>query len=192
MKTPRSFTFALLFSAAMALLASCSSTPTVYSNWDKSINLAAYRTYGFYPQLGTDKEGYSTLVTKYFKTAVTREMDVLGYKYTDKNPDLLVNFAMSIEDKSRIESSGAGIGYYSYRHGLYGTWPLYDQEFRTVEYKKGTANIDLIDARKKQLVWESIIEGRLTKKAMDNAEETISNAVAEMFKRHPFHRETEK
>ncbi len=171
--------------ALLIVLAGCATSPVQYANFDRSADFSAYQTFSFYPEPGTDKRGYSTLVTKYFQKAIRREMEALGYRFSNDNPDLLVNFAMSIKDKSEVQSSGPTIGYYSYRHGLYSVWPMYDRDVRTVNYKQGTANIDVIDAAREQLIWEAVAEGRLTTKAMDNAEETISTVVAQMFDRYP-------
>ncbi len=183
----RSVFLATLATLAL-LLAACASQPPVYSNLDRDADFNRFQTWAFHPQPATDKKDYSTLVTKYFKTAIRREMAALGYDYSENNPDLLVNFSLAVEDKSRVESSGPTFGFYSYRHGLYGTWPFYDRDVRTIEYKEGTAGIDLVDARRKQLVWEAVIEGRLSGKDLDNAEDTIARAVAAMFREHPLHR----
>lgn len=42
--------------------------------------------------------------------------------------------------------------YYGYRYGLYSAWPLYDRDVETVAYPVGTANVDIVDAGKKQLI----------------------------------------
>ena len=76
-------------------------------------------------------------------------------------------------------------GYYGYRYGLYAAWPLYASDVSTVHYKVGTANIDVVDARRKQLIWEGVAEGRLTQQAMENPETGISGVVTELFRRYP-------
>jgi len=48
---------------------------------DETVDLASYKTYGFPEEVGTDRAGYSTLVTRYFKDAVNREMQRRGFVY---------------------------------------------------------------------------------------------------------------
>jgi hypothetical protein len=173
--------------AAALMLVGCATTsgPDVTVDYDRSANLASYRTYGFPEQVGTDRAGYSTLVTRYFKDAVSREMQKRGYEYDETDPDLLVNFYSNVRevtDVRRTPGAYMGYGYYSYRYAQYGTWPLYD-DVQTVRYKVGTANIDIVDGERMQLIWEGVAEGRITKDDMQNPRVTIDAVVAELFQR---------
>jgi hypothetical protein len=56
---------------------------------------------------------------------------------------------------------------------------------QTVHYKTGTANVDLIDAKRKQLIWEGVAEGRIRDEALDNPGPAIDRVVAELFTRYP-------
>ena len=58
-------------------------------------------------------------------------------------------------------------------------------EVETVRYRVGTANVDVVDLSKKQVVWEGIVEGRLTDKIMKDPRTAISNAITEMFLQYP-------
>jgi hypothetical protein len=175
---------------SLALLAGCESGPQVRSHLDPSANLSAYKTYMFPEKTGTDRPGYSTPITSYFKEAIRREMDSRGYKYVEGGPaDLLVNFNANSQENVDVRTTpgstyGYGYGYYGYRGGLYGA-SAFPPEVETVRYRVGTANIDVVDLSKKQVLWEGIVEGRLTKKIMKDPRTAISNAVAEMFLQFP-------
>jgi hypothetical protein len=174
--------------AATALaIAGCATTtgPDVTVDYDRSANLASYKTYGFPEEVGTDRAGYSTLVTRYFKDAVHREMQKRGYVYDETDPDLLVNFFSNVREVTDVRRSPHvyGYGYYGYRYGLYGTWPFYD-DIDTVRYKVGTANIDIVDGERMQLVWEGVAEGRITRDDMTNPRAAIDAVVAELFQRY--------
>lgn len=71
------------------------------------------------------------------------------------------------------------------RYGLYGGFPLYRDDVSTVRYQVGTANVDVVDAKRRQLVWEGIAEGRLTREIMQNPEPAIRRVVAELFESSP-------
>jgi len=170
-------------------LAGCATQrgPDIRVNQSPDADFTAYSTFGFPEQTGTDRGGYSTLVTDYFKAAVRDQMEQRGYQYVDENPDLLVNFYANVRERTQIRSrpSAAAYGYYGYRYGLYGAWPLYDRDFDTVTYPIGTANIDVVDAREKQMIWEGVAQGRIKEKDMDHPREAIAQVVAQLFARFP-------
>jgi hypothetical protein len=171
----------------VALIAGCATTspPNTRVDYDKSADFSVYRTYGFPKETGTDRGGYSTLVTSYFKSSITTAMEARGYKYSAENPDLLVNFFMNTRERTEVRPNvGAGYGYYGYREGLYGGWPLYDRD-RTVNYQIGTINVDIVDAAKKQLIWEGISEGRVTEEALANPKVTVNAVVTELMRKYP-------
>ncbi len=149
-------------------------------------NFAIYRTYNFASELGTDRAGYSTLLTSRFRTAVSREMEAHGYRLAE-NPDLLVNFFTSVRERTSVQSVPVVVGmdYYRYRNGLYVAWPLYGNDVNTVHYQVGTASIDVVDAARKQLVWEGVAEGRLSKRVQKDPGPAIDRAVKEIFERYP-------
>lgn len=181
-------TVALVAAAVVALTACATIGPKFRVDYDRAADFNAYQTYGYPAELGTDRGGYSTLITGYFRQAVDREMRLRGYQYAAVNPDLLVNFfarARDVTDVRSVPGAWAGYGYYGYRYGLYAAWPLYASDVATVHYKVGTANIDVVDAGRKQLIWEGVAEGRLTQQAMEDPQTAISGVVAELFRRYP-------
>lgn len=175
--------------ATLALSACATTTGPDYTiDYDRSANLGSFETYGFPEELGTDRAGYSTLITTYFKNAVNREMQKRGYTLDEKDPDLLVNFFANVRDVTDVRSTprvSMGYGYYGYRYGLYGAWPMYGEDVDEVHYKMGTANIDIVDAERMQLIWEGVAEGRITREDMKNPQAAIDAVVAELFLRFP-------
>ncbi|NGP53659.1 DUF4136 domain-containing protein [Thioalkalivibrio sp. XN8] len=178
-----------LVAALVAVAAGCASTPNYRVDYDPTVDFSQYRTYGFFDELGTDQAGYSSLVTQHFKSATRREMERLGYTYTEQDPDLLVNFNASSTEKTEVRSRPSPVmgytGYYGYRGGLYAPFPVYETQIETVDYKVGTANIDVVDADRQMLIWEGVAEGRLTKEAMQNPREAIDKVVTELFAFYP-------
>ena len=182
----------LLVVVVAASLCACASGPTIRSNSNPGVDLSSYKTYGFVSDPGTNRSGYTTTITGFFKEAVTREMNARGYRYVDANPQLLVNFNANSKDQVDVRSTPSayvGMGYYGYRAGFYGAYPMYPygNEVTTVHYKVGTANIDIADAAKKQLVWETVAEGKLTDKVMDDPRTAINTVVTLMFEKFTGH-----
>lgn len=172
-----------------ALATGCATGPDYRVDYDPSVDFKQYRTFGYFEQLGTDQAGYSSLVTQHFKNATRREMEKLGYTYTETNPDLLLNFNATSTEMSEVRSRPAPMmtypGYYGYRGMMYTPFPMYQTEVETVNYKVGTVNIDVVDAERKMLLWEGRAEGKLTKKAMENPRAAIDAVVTELFARYP-------
>lgn len=181
-------------SALLTLLAlivtGCATGPQVTTHAMPRVDFTAYETFGWPDQLGTDRGGYESSITQYFKQAAKREMEALGYRYVENDPDLLVNFFANAEDKQDVftrprMNAGFASGYYGYRYGMYSAWPVYTTEVDTFNYTVGTANIDLVDADRMQLIWEGRVEGRLTGNALSDPRAAISRAVGDIFAKFP-------
>lgn len=176
--------------AALSLLAGCASGPTIRSNVDPSANLSSYKTFMFAEKTGTDRPDYKTPITSYFKEAIRREMEARGYRYVESGPaELMINFNANAQENVDVRTTpgsgyGYGYGYYGYRGGLYGA-TAFPPEVQTVRYKTGTANVDVVDLSKKQVVWEGIAEARLTDKMMKDPRTAISAVITEMFTQYP-------
>jgi len=107
---PRNLPLALA-ATLLALVGCASPGPQIRSEYDLSVDLTQYQTFAFFSPLATDKEGYQSVVSTYLKAATQRELEARGLRYDETSP----TFGMSI---------GTGRGYYGYRGGLYGSWPL--------------------------------------------------------------------
>lgn len=179
----------MLASGSMAaLLAAGASGPTVKSDYDRQADFSRYRTFGYMSPLGTDKAGYSTLLTERLKDATRGQMEMRGYVYDAANPDLLVNFNGKLQQKTEVSQAPAPpMGpYYGYRSGFYGGWPGYGWNDTVYQYTEGTLNIDLVDPRRKQLVWEGVAVGEVRDPEAATSPQSIEKAVAQVFSQYPF------
>lgn len=167
-------------------LAGCAPRFKVSTNADPTANFAVYRTYAFAQPLGTDRPNYSSLLSQYLRTAVSRELDARGYRQTGNEPDLLVNFNVQTKDKISATSVPTGPvygGYYGYRAGYYGTWGGYQTQ--VTQYTQGTLTIDVVDAARKQLVWDGTVVGRVREEDRQNLEAVVNQVVTEIFAQYP-------
>lgn len=186
---------AFLLAVVALMLTACAIGPDVRTDFNPQVDFTKYDTFGWVSELGTDRAGYSTLTTNYFKESVRREMEQLSYTYTERDPDLLVNFYASIRERTetyaRYPHAIFGYGYYGYRYGLYSPWPQYGFGFgprfnyETVHYTVGTANIDVIDADERQMIWEGVAEGRLIGEKFERPGQAIADTVSDIFERFP-------
>jgi hypothetical protein len=166
--------------------AACSSGPRVRVDQDPSTDMTRYRTFGFYERQATDRGAqYSSIVTARLRQATALEMKRLGYTYTERNPQLRVNFHLKVANQQKLRSTAsAAPGFYGYRAG-YAPWRNYPYNVETVDYKAGTLAIDVVDAARHALVWQGIAEGKVTEEATRNPGPAIDSVVGEIFDRFP-------
>ncbi len=162
----------------------------VRSHVDPAAQFSTYRSYGFVAMPGTNIEGKTTALTIYFMKAIREEMDSRGYQYTEDSPDLWVNFnaarRATADSATHVTPAYGYSDYYGYRAGLYNLPYIgFGEQEETVSYAVGTANIDVVDARKKMLVWVSIAEGRLTEEMINVPDASIARIVSDMFAKYP-------
>lgn len=185
--------FSLAVLGAAVVAAGCASGPRVRVERDATVDFSQYRTFAFADPLGTDRAGYQTMVSQYLKAATQRELEARGLRLVEADPQLLVNFNGRLSEKFRtttVPSSTATFGfghggYYHYRMGFYTTWPLYERETHVTSYTQGTLNIDVIDAGRKQMIWEGVAVGRVTDRTIENLKPGIDAAVAAIFANYP-------
>jgi Domain of unknown function (DUF4136) len=173
---------------SVLVVVGCASQPRISAQSRDGADFTQYRTYGWVSPLATDNAGYSTIITSHFKAAVQQEMQARGYVFSATDPDLQVNFFSNVENRSETRSSPSmSIGYFGYR-GRFGygmNIPVYNNQVETRNYKVGTVSIDVVDARRKELIWSGVLEGALSNKAMENPAGAIRSAVSQIYSRYP-------
>ena len=125
----------------VALFAGCATGPRIFVNEDPAASFSSYKTFSFEPQLGTDRPGYSSILSQYLRVAVSRELEARGYRQVSEGSDLAVNFYLHTAEKVRtMQSVSGGGGYYGYRRGFYGAYAGYPTvETEVLQYTEGRA-----------------------------------------------------
>jgi len=185
----RSTTKILLLACALLgllLITGCASGPTIRSNMDTSVDFSRFRTFGFFDPLATDREGFQSLVSQQLVRSAERELTARGLTRTDNNPDLLINFSANLDERLRITQTPVTTTGSMTRHrrGFYNTWPMYQQtEIR--QYTQGTLGIDVVDAARRQLIWEGFAIDRVTQSTTDNLGPALNDAVVDILQEFP-------
>jgi len=177
----------LILVSISTLMSACASGPDVRSDYDNSMDFGQYKTYNFFSDAGNDGANYQSLFTQYMLDAIDIEMQSRGYQKS-ATPDLLVNFNANFQDKTKVTTSPSMGGYYGYRGGYYGGWGGYGMgtDTHVSQYTEGTFNIDLVDAKRKQLVWEAVAVGKVSEKDIENLKERVDAGVPKFFANYPF------
>jgi hypothetical protein len=167
--------------AILLALAACASPgPHVRVEFDPGAPFEDYRTFGFQSPLGTGDGA----VTRHLVSATRRELEARGLRFDESAPDLRVNFNGRLSERSGAPLSGPPGGDYSYRQGHHAAWSGYPA-LEAAPYTVGTINIDLIDAKRRQLVWQGVFTGEVTDKMLTDPQPAIDRAVADAFARYP-------
>lgn len=174
MKPPRlpRATVALSLAAAALLLGlgGCASKPDVHSDREPGVNLQAYRTFAFYEGMPV---AYETLLDGRLRQAAREQMERQGYVYSDADPELRVNLLLRVIDRQELRNRG-GFGYRGWGGAL-----------ETHEVREGSLTIDLVDTKRRALVWKGVIGGRVSDEAVKDSGAAIGKAMAELFAEFP-------
>ena len=160
------------------VLSSCSSV-SVYSDFDKGVDFSQYKTYAFH-RSGIDKVQISELDKRRILNAIDLELSKKGMTKSE-NPDLLVNIFTKEREQVDVSQFNVGWGY-----GWGWGWNPYlwgGQNYVSTS-TEGTLYIDLIDAKKKELVCEGEGVGYITQNRAEK-EALINQFVAKILAQYP-------
>ncbi len=160
-------------------ITSCTSVRVV-SDYDKNVDFNSYKTFAFF-KTGIDKAEISDLDKRRILRAIESELMAKGFTKSE-NPDLLV----SIFTKSREQVNVYNNGFGPYGYG-WGWSPYYWNNYNSVRTTtEGSLYIDLIDANKKEMIWQGKGSGYLSSSSnIEKKEARIKEFVAEIMAKYP-------
>ncbi len=175
--------FSLLSLILIITLSSCS-TVRVASDYDKQANFDTYRSFAFYKP-GIDKAEINDLDKKRILRAIETDMMAKGF-IKSENPDMLVSIFTKTKENVNVYQNNWGWGWgpgWGYGWG-WNPW-FWGGNYNSVSrVTEGTLYIDLIDASKKELVWQGMGTSALTKD-VDKKQEKMNEIVAAILEKYP-------
>jgi hypothetical protein len=173
MKTTKILPLLLLF-----IITACS-TIRVNSDYDQKIDFTQFKTFAFY-KTGIDKVEISDLDKKRILRSIDETLTAKGFTKSE-TPDLLINIFTKEREQVSVNQFNTGWGYgWGYGWNPY-AWGGNNYVSR---YTEGTLYIDLIDAKKKELIWQGEGEGALTKDT-NKKDEVIKEFVTKILEQYP-------
>jgi len=165
------------------ILTGCASGPTIVANTNPGTDFSAFKTYNFFEPLGTDRTGgvrtplSSRLVSSMNRALISRGLSL------DEEPDLLVDFVVSAEDRIDVRTTPSNSVHRSHWNRGFSTWPAYNTTVR--QYTEGTLIIDLIDPATNTLVGEGAAQSRITNTnfTQQQLDEIVNKILDEMMPR---------
>ena len=171
-------TFKLLPLLLLFIVSSCD-TVQVYSDYDRTVDFKQYKTFAFLKS-GIDKVEISDLDKKRILNAIDQQLQAKGM-IKSETPDLLVNIFTKSREEVSVNQFNAGWGYgWGYGWNPY----MYGGQTTVSSSTAGTLYIDLIDAKKKELIWQGEGTGTLSKD-MDRKDEIVNNIVTQILAQYP-------
>ncbi|WP_224485505.1 DUF4136 domain-containing protein [Robertkochia aurantiaca] len=165
---------------AVFVLASCS-TVSVATDYDRSADFSQYRTFAFYKP-GIDQADISDLDKKRILRAIQNELVAKGWQKS-QDPDILISIFTKEKDRINVyNNAGWGWGWGWGWNPWWGGAGMTSVSTNT----EGSLYIDLIDAKRRELVWQGkgtgdlVTDGDVAKK-----EERIAEFVREILSAFP-------
>lgn len=176
----------LIYLPVMLLLLavmSCSSV-RVASDYDKNANFNEYKTFAFYKP-GIDKAEINDIDKKRILRAIETELMAKGFTKSD-NPDMLVSIFTKSQQRVDVYNNSWGFGGWGWGGwGGFGPgWGWGWNQPSVSTSTEGTLYIDLIGANKKELVWQGMGTGYISKN-MEKKEERINEFVSKVMEKYP-------
>ncbi len=174
--------FSLLSLILIITLGSCSSV-RVASDYDKQANFNAYRSFAFYKP-GIDKAEISDLDKKRILRAIEADMISKGFTKSE-NPDMLVSIFTETRENVNVNQNNWGWGAgWGWGWG-WNPWFWGGGNFNSVSrVTEGTLYIDLVDASKKELIWQGMGTAALTDK-VEKKQEKMNKIVGAILEKYP-------
>ncbi|MBU2922867.1 DUF4136 domain-containing protein [Winogradskyella psychrotolerans] len=166
----------------LIVLSSCSSV-RVATDYDREANFENYKTFAFFKP-GIDKAEINDLDKRRILRAIESELMAKGYTKSE-TPDMLVS--IFTKSNQRVDIYNNAWGYGAWGWGGYGGWGWRsgwnnNQVSTTTE---GVLYIDLIDANKKELIWQGSGTGNLETRSVEKKEARINEFVSQMLAQFP-------
>ena len=181
---------AVAMSAAL-LITGCAGTAHIEK--DKSADFSKYKTYAWAEKPETNeakKARRNELTEANIRNSVNQQLQKIGWKEVDKNPDIMVNYELLVdrtekEQKDAVYSPSYTRSYYNRYTGRVNTY-YYPGQFSgydtyTTTVKEGTVTVTMIDNKTDKAVWQGWITSEIDSRKMTGKE--IDQSVKTIFRK---------
>ena len=160
--------------AGLAVLLGACSGMSVSSDYDQSYDFSALHNYAW-AEISGDKQAADQITLRRVMDATDKELAAKGFAKTDPGQaSFLVAIQTGKQEQTQYTTYGAG-GWYAGVGMTTTTAQTYDE---------GTVILDIVDAKKKELVWRGSVTGVVdpgasTDQKVQNVDEAVSKILAD-------------
>jgi hypothetical protein len=151
------FGFKALIPGALVLLATGCSTLQVATDFDPSVNFAAYRTFALKDGAKAKNSIAQVRITK----AIVETLEARGLKRVTGDADVKVYAHFVLGRDVRLYSYGYGMG--GWYGGRWGGWGGGYGATDVQQIPTGTIVVDLVDGKENRLVWRGTAKDRISR-----------------------------
>ena len=163
--------------AVIAAALACSTLKTS-ADYDPKTDFSQYKTWAW----KDDQSIKDPLWVKRTQSAFESELSKKGLTRNEQNPDLWVAVHARFSEQTQVTSYDTGWGYgYGWRYGGGGMTTT-----RVEQIPVGTLIVDLVDAKRKELVWRGTGTDTLNpQRSPEERDKALRDALAKMFENYP-------
>jgi hypothetical protein len=160
------------------LLVSCGSV-SVNSDYDKTVDFSKFKTYAYH-KTAIDKADISDLDKKRILRSIDEAMLAKGFTKSE-SPDLLLSIFTKAHEEVSVNQFNSNFGY-----GWGFGWNPFGFGLQTSVSRQtqGTLYIDVVDAVKKEMIWQGSGDGYLTQN-VQKKDERIKEFVTKILEQYP-------
>jgi len=155
----------------------------IKTGYDKSADFSSFKTYAWIQQQPSPVQ---PLVATVIVADIEHELSARGLRKVEKDPDVLVAYWGGADAQSAFAQTDPG-------HLSTGGIPPPNATMWTgslpatamPQVVKGTLIVDLVDARKQQLVWRATAQAKLDYEKRSKIYDTVNKVIPKMFERYP-------
>lgn len=162
----------------VALLSASCASVFVSVDYDKQSDFSSYKSYAFFKE-GIDKAPISDLDKRRILRAIKQNLGAKGMVISE-NPDFLVN--IFTKERENINVYNNNPYYWGWGMGWGPFWG--SASYNVSSNTEGSLYIEIIDAKKKELVWQGKGSGYIPRN-MEDKEEAIAKFVAKILEKYP-------
>ena len=190
----------ILWLVLLYLLSACAAPINISSDYDTKVDFTSLKNYRWHAPNKFNQSSAQYLeddiTDSRIRTNVNKQLENKGFhELANGQVDFLVNYSVTVEDKSSVRSYNTYNGYgpgFNYRGGVgsrgsgmsigYSTGP----DATVTYYKQGTLVIDILDPKTDKLIWRGSANARLPKEQNQQEREAMTReAVSKILERFP-------
>jgi Domain of unknown function (DUF4136) len=169
----------LAIAAALVFVSTAAFAQDVKTDFDKSANFAAIKTFGV--KIGTS--WHNQISEKRISDEISQTLVEKGWKVDEANPDALVLLHGATEKEKTLNTFYSG-GYGGYGYRGWGAGGMGTATTTTSEYLVGTLVVDIFDAKTKSLMFRGTASDEISDKPEKNIKK-VQKVADKMFKDFP-------